>query len=150
MFVNLFGCGQEEKAISKKQSYIEPEFYHLVDLFELEQNVNVDIEIVFAKLERPTVGLCHYLKYQNGSVQFLKIEIDHDYWQSTSEIKKEVLLFHELGHCVLGRKHTEELLGNYSPKSIMYPWIFENAYQNYRSYYVEELQNQKILFTDYL
>lgn len=150
LFFNA-ACGQPESPeITKKQSYIEPEFEYFVSIFELEQNVNVDIEMKFAKLEYPSVGMCYYHQYQDGTREFVNIEIDPDYWQSTSETRKEVLLFHELGHCVLGRDHDEQRIYYTVPKSIMYPYLFEQAYQTHRSYYVEELQNQKILFTDYL
>lgn len=150
MSVSTIACGQEKQNPTKKQSYIEPEFEYFVDLFEIEQNVIVNIDMKFAKLEYPTVGMCYYYQYQDGTREFVNIEIDPDYWQSTSETKKEVLLFHELGHCVLGRDHDEQKLYYTVPKSIMYPYLFEQAYQTYRSYYVEELQNQKIVFTDYL
>lgn len=150
LFFNA-ACGQPESLEkTKKQAYIEPEFEYFVDLFELEQKVTVDIEMKFAKLELPSVGMCYYYQYQDGTREFVNIEIDPDYWQSTSETRKEVLLFHELGHCVLGRDHDEQKVYYTVPKSIMYPYLFEHAYQTYRSYYVEELQNQKILFTDYL
>ena len=146
-FANLVACGQPE---TEKQAYIEQEFQYFVDLFELEQNIKVNIEMKFAKLELPAVGMCYYYQYEDGSREFVNIEIDPDYWQRTSEIKKEVLLFHEMGHCVLGRDHEKQKLYHTVPKSIMYPFLFEEAYKNHRNYYVEELQNQKILFTDYL
>jgi len=34
--------------------------------------------------------------------------------------EKEALTFHELGHCILGRVHTSELLPNGDPKSLMF------------------------------
>lgn len=145
---SIAACGQPESL--KKQSYIEPEFEYFVDLFELEQKVNVDIEIKFAKLELPAVGMCYYYQYENGSREFVNIEIDPDYWQITSETKKEVLLFHELGHCVLGRDHDEQRVYYTVPKSIMYPYLFDFAFQKYRSYYVEELKNPKTIFTNHL
>lgn len=144
---SITACGQPE---SLKTHYIEPEFEYFVDLFELEQNVDVNIEIKFAKLELPAVGMCYYYQYENGTREFVNIEIDPDYWQLTSETKKEVLLFHELGHCVLGRDHDEQRIYYTVPKSIMYPYLFDSAFRTHRSYYVEELKNPKTLFTNYL
>ena len=35
------------------------------------------------------------------------INIDVDYWEKSSGLEKEFLIFHELGHCVLGRVHLD-------------------------------------------
>jgi len=70
-------------------------------------------------------------------------------WQN--DIQLETLIFHELGHCILGRNHDMNLLPKGDPKSIMYPDNIElyspcvyaingtcdNLYR--RSYYIDEL-----------
>jgi len=141
------GCGQIEH---KRQNNIDPEFSRLVDLFEQEQSEVVDIDITFKDIDYPTVGLCWSQTYSNGEKQGIEIEIDPDFWFASSEMKKEELLFHELGHCILNRDHEDEMLYQRIPKSVMYPYVFEWAYERYRSYYVDELKNTNVLLTDYL
>ena len=34
--------------------------------------------------------------------------IDRDYWDNGSDLEREFLVFHELGHCVLKREHLDE------------------------------------------
>ena len=34
--------------------------------------------------------------------------IDKSYWDNASDLEKEFLVFHELGHCVLNRDHLDE------------------------------------------
>ena len=40
-------------------------------------------------------------------------------WQN--DLQFETLIFHELGHCIIGRSHDNSLLPKGDPKSIMYP-----------------------------
>lgn len=50
------------------------------------------------------------------------IQIDKSYWQetSTSDLEKEFVMFHELGHCVLLRGHLNNADGSGICSSIMY------------------------------
>jgi hypothetical protein len=70
-------------------------------------------------------------------------------WQNNRQL--ETLLFHEMGHCILGREHDTSLLPNGDPKSIMIPGdvslyapcvypIDDSCNQLYkRDYYLDEL-----------
>ena len=80
----------------------------------------------------------------------LEINIDPEFWAIASDVEKEEVVFHELGHCILGRDHEETVLEEGIPKSIMFPYVFEWEYQNYRSYYVAELKNENTVLTDYM
>jgi beta-lactamase regulating signal transducer with metallopeptidase domain len=52
--------------------------------------------------ERGTLGQCK--SYSNGSKA---IVIDQLYWNRVNDREREYLVFHELGHCVLGREHKD-------------------------------------------
>ncbi len=52
--------------------------------------------------ERGTLGQCK--SYSNGAKQ---IVIDQPYWSRASDVEREYLVFHELGHCILGREHLD-------------------------------------------
>lgn len=67
------------------------------------------------------------------------IAIDFEAWQSLSGLEREQLVFHELGHCVLGRPDTDEIKDNL-PSSIMHlNMIDEQVYSKNRAEYLEEL-----------
>lgn len=86
-----------------------------------------------------TLGLC-YFGTQTTSP---KIKINPNFWERASLSAKEELIFHELGHCILGRDHTSTQVVAADaaitiPVSIMHPYhlgrdIFEGNYNQYIS-----------------
>ena len=72
-------------------------------------------------------------------------------WQNETQL--ETLIFHELGHCVLGRQHDSSAMPKGDPKTIMYPddiTLYSPCVYNLgnpcdltyrRPYYVDELFN---------
>lgn len=107
------------------------------------------IDIVFATQEYPTIGMCKVWDYTTYTKKV--IEIDPEYWYSerTSNYARTGLIYHELGHCLLDRRHTEDKF-YYTPEgksytvtvasSIMYPTNFFSAlYAPLQSYYFTEL-----------
>lgn len=109
--------------------------------------INGGLIVEFADLKDGVAGLCHYEKP-------IRIEIDKTYWAAIekfadADLMKEDLLFHELGHGFLGRKHLNTLLENGDWKSIMCGGDKVNGRSwniNYhgvrRTYYVDELFNE--------
>ena len=102
--------------------------------------------IEFANLTNNTAGLTHYETP-------IRIEIDRTYWKDLTgkageDLMKEDLLFHELGHGLLGRSHLNSTLDNGDWKSIMCggtkvndrPWNI-NYRGVRRQYYIDELFN---------
>ena len=134
---------------------VEPVFAEYVQRFELEaakrgKDYKLQTEgliIEFAKLKDEQAGLCHY---ENP----IRIEVDSVYWKKISavagsDMMKEDLIFHEMGHGILGRKHLNTTLENGDWKSMMCggdkvdnrPWNI-NYRQVRRDYYVDELFNE--------
>jgi hypothetical protein len=74
---------------------------------------------------------------------------------TNNDQEREALFFHELGHCILGRSHTNQLLPNGDPKSIMvehnvglyapcfYPIPSCEDHFYRRTYYLDELFNEQ-------
>lgn len=134
---------------------IDPAFTDYLLRFENEAgargrtfNLTADgLIIEFATLKEGTAGLTHY---ENP----IRIEIDRTYWNDISgtagaDLMKEDLIFHELGHGLLKRKHLNTTLENGDWKSIMCGGTKVNNRSwniNYkgvrRDYYVEELFNE--------
>lgn len=82
---------------------------------------------------KKTIGLC---QHKNKKI----ITLDRKFWNNASDARKETLLYHELGHCVLLRGHTSKRLPTGEYASIMTPYILpEKDYLEHREYYVMEL-----------
>lgn len=82
-------------------------------------------------------GTCSY-----GARSPRHVTIDLPFWQRAGFFSREMVVFHELGHCILNRDHSEETTGNGFCASIMRSGTgncqtLYNA-QN-RDYYLDEL-----------
>ncbi|MEM6803764.1 MAG: hypothetical protein AAF696_20330 [Bacteroidota bacterium] len=71
------------------------------------------------------------------------ITIDQEFWQEVPNRSiREMIIFHELGHCYLGQDHREGVLNRNICASIMRSGT-EGCFDNYttdtRSYYLDEL-----------
>ena len=94
-----------------------------------------DIPINFGDTKNPRFdGLC--IKYPNGDREVL---MKKSWWDRSSKDEREILLYHELGHCRLNRSHDEHKVHN-TKTSIMNP-VVPNVlhYMDYRTQYVQEL-----------
>jgi len=110
--------------------------------------------IEFGDLSGDVAGLTHYEKP-------VRIQIDKTYWDAISnnagaDLMKEDLLFHELGHGLLGRQHLNTTLENGDWKSIMCGGnkVNDRAWNiNYRGerrkYYLDELFNESTKAPDF-
>ena len=70
------------------------------------------------------------------------ITIDQTFWNQSSHLTKEMVIFHELGHCILGRGHKESSFANGICHSIMRSGLgtCRDAYTaENRDYFIEEL-----------
>lgn len=88
-----------------------------------------------------TVGVC----YNAMNVNNRYISIDKTFWDSRNEVDHTILLWHELGHCLLGRIHTivtfeSTVLDTSMPISIMYPDVISTSYFTAeKQHYINEL-----------
>ena len=110
--------------------------------------------IEFGDLTDSAAGLTHYETP-------VRIQIDRTYWNAISktagaDMMKEDLLFHELGHALLGRKHLNTTLENGDWKSIMCGGDKVNNRSwniNYRGerrkYYLDELFDESTKSPDF-
>ncbi len=76
----------------------------------------------------------------------VQIKNSDNCWNKRSDMDKEILLFHELGHAVLGRPHINDTLPNGDFKSMMFGGNQFGVYNSHtpekRQYYLDELFNQ--------
>lgn len=112
-----------------------------------------------AELHRSICGICNSLSQSNHIQKVVRI---NPKCTITYVEQMEALVFHELGHCVLGRDHNTELLPNGDPKSMMTPGNYDLyapcVYQigdedcNFtfkRTYYVDELFDESTPVPDW-
>ena len=81
-----------------------------------------------------TVGVC--IEYSNGTTEIL---IRESSWNTFSLRQREILIFHELGHCHLNRDHKDEEYKNFDLSLMNSLLIDQFDYQNYLDEYLEEL-----------
>jgi len=110
--------------------------------------------IEFANLKNNTAGLTHY-------EDPIRVEIDKSYWDDISkfagaDLMKENLIFHELGHGLLNRRHLNNTLENGDWKSIMCGGENDENREwniNYRgerrAYYLDELFDESTPTPDF-
>ena len=126
--------------------YIDPELQPYFDLFSEEasaRGLTVDfeaasIETEFTDLEGNVPGQC---AHSEASPNLLRI--DPTIWNSYEEWEKEFLIFHELGHCYLGRSHDDAKDEAGNCKSIMHSSssVCTNTFNSDRILLLDELFN---------
>ena len=118
-------------------------YFERFEIAAAEQNIEVDlvrskITGVIEELEEENVaGLCTYYSHAPNHVT-----IDLEFWNRFSDNFKEMIVFHELGHCILGRDHREGQLQDGKCISIMRSGseFCQDAYiPSTKSYYIREL-----------
>lgn len=113
-------CAKEEDAItidSTVQTELSPYFSSFASE-ALKRGVTVDVSQIGGKITNiaaeGVAGQC-----QHSASQGHQILIDPAYWSTASSLAREYVVFHELGHCALGRAHRNDSNANGTCASIM-------------------------------
>lgn len=86
-----------------------------------------DASLKFASTREKLYGWC---RPYSGSVL-----INSRHWNKLTAVKKEQLIFHELGHCRLDQKHDDDDLNIMNTKG----FIDEETYTEYYNYFIRKL-----------
>ncbi|MDA7502266.1 hypothetical protein N8482_03230, partial [Chitinophagales bacterium] len=115
-------CGKERAPVYEVPSKVQP----FVDNFEseaAERNEELDIDDLVVEYmtnlmpdEVEAAGVCFFETENTGPI--IHLDTTSQNWQG-SDFTKEELVFHELGHCILGRGHRNTLLSAGGYASIM-------------------------------
>jgi hypothetical protein len=154
IFLLMSGCGRDDDF---KPVYDVPEeLQPLIDSFIREASIrgvtiSIDNLIVsYGQSPGAVCGSCNSSARSNQVQKIITLNSKSPCWNGPLEL--ENLLFHELGHCFLGRLHVDDLLPNGDPKSVMIdynvslyaPCVYpiedkpcDNSFK--REYYVDEL-----------
>ena len=73
---------------------------------------NAEIKGKLTKINGSAVGIC-------TKQEMKEILIDREFWERSSRLSKELIVFHELGHCYLHKKHNNQIAANGTCESIM-------------------------------
>lgn len=110
-----------------------------------------NVPVNFGDTENPSFeGVC--FSYPDGQTEVI---IRESWWNSASQALRESLLYHELGHCVLGRDHDNETVdvNGVSKKASMMNSVIVNSnqYNTHKAGYLTELftQTKQSLFSSF-
>lgn len=111
-------------------------------------------------IEAPHCAKCNSRSMDKNVQKIVSINPNLPCWFTIEQ--QEALVYHELGHCILGRAHDNTLLPNGDPKSIMnesdlglysscvYPVDNEPCDETFkRPYYLDELFDEKTPVPDW-
>ena len=104
LFLLLLLLGCEENPLQS-----DPEFDPFLNSFDeaaTERGVSIDLSSVTLYLSEELQTAIHgqCIQYASGKSE---IRIRRQYWNSASFWEKELLVYHELGHCILQRSHDD-------------------------------------------
>lgn len=125
-------------------SYTDSTLVNVVKSFKYEAGMHgIDVEtagisVLFGtpqdEKDPKAVGSC--LQYKSGARTIL---VRQDRWEAYDPYRKEALIFHELGHCILHREHCD-VKAEDIPISIMYYGLLDSKfYEEHRDDLLEEL-----------
>lgn len=155
--ITLSGCGiplplQKDLVVKDRNAVRQfattnPAFNQYVQEFEQRGRVILndgsfsvgDIPINFGDTENPAFqGVC--FEYPDGTKEII---IRESWWQGASDAYRESLVFHELGHCRLGRDHLDDVreVDNINHKVSMMNSVIvpPQTYNQFRDEYLKEL-----------
>lgn len=117
----LMACEKEDVApVSKVDEALQRHFNRFLEE-AAERGADYQAEVaelegyITAITRDGVVGQCHSSDEAPNIV-----EVDEDFWQSASYTEREYVVFHELGHCVLGRDHLDARTAEGACESIMH------------------------------
>lgn len=116
-------CSEIEPEEIVVDNFIDDELSQYFESFK-EEAAMFDIDVNYADLridgylqnipERGVAGQCQ--RFEGG---LSAVIVEPAFWNSIDGLEREFLVYHELGHCVLGREHTNEAAPNGVCRSIM-------------------------------
>lgn len=135
-------CKKEESTAPVVE---DPSFKTYLDRFLTEakaRGVNPDVSLLRI-IYSDTLN--YYCGYGVQSAHQVQISTRAGCWPQLSDTDKEILMFHELGHAVLGRLHDNTKLPNGDYKTMMFGGsqfgLYTEETPERRKYYLDELFN---------
>lgn len=137
LLVSLVGCGMPPSSPALSSYFIDPETEPYVLRFQKEaekRNLNITINaniLINQDILNDFAATCTY--------STRTIAIRKDYWNKINDLFKEIIVFHELGHCVLLEKHID-IIGAIMNPDALYYW---HDYENNKDAEIDRLFNDR-------
>jgi hypothetical protein len=121
---------------------VPDDFKPYYSLFKIYYEVSPDhVGIGFVDEFKVATQVAECSRWRWPRNKYKEIKVLKPYWEVIDEVERELLIFHELGHCVFFKEHNSEqsLIGG-CPNSIMHPQLVNLlCYMFFHSYYIDEL-----------
>jgi hypothetical protein len=122
---STLSCKKTEEALPVYT--VEKDFEKYIETFKIEaakRNVKIDLSNLIIKfnanIASEKCGQCTQKPGNALSQKTIEISRETICWKDAYDQTRESLIFHELGHCILGRiNHKDDLLPNKAKASIM-------------------------------
>lgn len=123
IFLFSVSCSSELEETEVSFQNVDEELLPFFDSFEMEgkkRGLQIDLEsagitgVIQNISDDGVAGTCQY-----GS-HIAHVTIDRGFWNHSNDDFKEYVVFHELGHCYLGRGHYDQALNNGNCASVMH------------------------------
>jgi hypothetical protein len=156
--VGILSCSGDKEELPEPVVDIQKEYQDIVQLFLEEaqtRGITIFIDNLIVQSASDNISVCascNSLDIESKIQKLITIK-PTACWDNPEQ--REALIFHELGHCVLGRSHNTETLPNGDPKSLMVSgnigvyspcnYAIDEEDCNFlhkRSYYIDELFNE--------
>jgi len=108
----IIGCTKENnESLATEALFIDEALAPYFEKFVAEGELRgLEIDLVEKRIEgflidieaTNVVGQCSY-----SETSTRRVNIDRAYWNSATDLEKEFVIFHELGHCYLERAHSD-------------------------------------------
>lgn len=148
MAISFQSCEKEAMIMTADKEYpgVDAELWMYFQRFEMaaaERGVEIDLIArgITGSIEDidmdNVVGICNHNPNSPNHVT-----IDETFWMRSSSLRKEMIIFHELGHCYMNLGHRDEANSNGVCKSIMRSGMggcMDMYTQNSRGGYHDEL-----------
>ena len=143
LLVLLCGCATHNNTIRNKYPNVDPELKKYVMRFDYfyykhrKKFVTNDIKVYLRVIKESEQAGGMYHRILNETTISLR------HWPYWTEMEREEVIFHELGHHVLNLNHdwsSNQFFKDKCPRTIMYyKGINTKCYQKRRKYYIHEL-----------
>ena len=143
--ITSIGCEKDETEVVEVDSRLQIYFDRFAEEGAI-RGVTIDYNTVkiSGKIEDITDGSKVAGQCQSNSARANTLIVDLGFWNQSSDIEKEFVIYHELGHCYLDRDHLDDSNDDGTCVSMMHSGTGSctNVFNaNTRSGYLDELFN---------
>lgn len=127
----FIACGKKETRFEVGQEHV-----HAFEKASKEVGHPVAVDNLIIQLGETGVAAANCV-WGSGTPE---LTIKRDFWVSASDVQREIIVFHEMGHCILNRDHLDSRRADGTPQSLMNTYaVTAREYKKARSYYIQEL-----------